>query len=221
MGKGRFAAAGSLPDALRAASNRFVTERRRQGSMVVEFAPLIAKYGYAATFVGTLLEGETVLVVSGLAAHRGYLGMPQLFVVGAVGAFLTDNLFFAIGRVLGPALLKRFPRLAPSAARANALVERLPNTAVISVRFLYGMRSVGPAVIGSGTMTWTRFVLLDLLAASLWSSCWVSAGYVLGTAVEQLLREFTTVGPWLLGGVLAGAGLVASILFLRRRARRG
>ncbi|HKN11092.1 MAG TPA: hypothetical protein VJ376_16670, partial [Pseudomonadota bacterium] len=86
MGKGRFAAAGSLPDALRAASNRFVTERRRQGSMVVEFAPLIAKYGYAATFVGTLLEGETVLVVSGLAAHRGYLGMPQLFVVGAVGA---------------------------------------------------------------------------------------------------------------------------------------
>ena len=129
------------------------------------FAPLIAKYGYAATFVGTLLEGETFLVLSGLAAHRGYLGMLQLIAVGAAGAFLTDNFFFAIGRALGPALLKRFPSLAPSAARAHALVERLPNTAVISVRFLYGMRSVGPAVIGSGTMRWSRFILLDALAA--------------------------------------------------------
>src|SRR5208282_2148093 len=142
-------------------------------------------------------------------------------VVGAVGAFLTDNLFFAIGRVFGPALLKQFPGLAPSAARADLLVERLPNTVVISVRFLYGMRSVGPAVIGSGTMTWSRFVLLDALAASMWSACWVSAGYVLGEAVEQLLREFTSLGAWLVGGAVVGCALVASIMYLRRRKRRG
>lgn len=189
--------------------------------MVADFAPLIAKYGYAATFVGTLLEGETFLVLSGLAAHRGYLGMPQLIAVGAAGAFLTDNFFFAIGRALGPALLKRFPRLAPSAARAHALVERLPNTAVISVRFLYGMRSVGPAVIGSGTMKWSRFILLDALAAALWSACWVSAGYVLGEALEQVLREFTSVGAWLFAGAVAASALTASTLYLRRRKRRG
>lgn len=189
--------------------------------MVAEFAPLIAKYGYAAAFVGTLLEGETLLVLSGLAAHRGYLGMPQLITVGAAGAFLTDNLFFALGRRLGPALLKRFPRLAPSAARTHALVERLPNTAVISVRFLYGMRSVGPAVIGSGTMKWSRFLLLDALAASLWSACWVSAGYVLGQAVEQFLREFSSVGAWLMGGAAAATALVSGILYLRHRWRSG
>jgi membrane protein DedA with SNARE-associated domain len=210
-----------LPDVLGKATYRCVTECRWQQSMLAEFAPLIAKYGYAATFVGTLLEGETFLVLSGLAANRGYLGMPQLIAVGAAGAILTDNLFFAIGRALGPALLKRFPRLAPSAARAHALVERLPNTAVIGVRFLYGMRSVGPAVIGSGTMKWSRFVLLDTLAASLWSACWVGAGYVLGEAVEQLLREFTSVGAWLVAGAAAASALVASILYLRQRKRRG
>src|SRR5208282_6076652 len=159
-----------------------VANRRHHRSMDAEFAALIAKYGYAATFVGTLLEGETFLVLSGLAAHRGYLGLPPLIALGAAGAFLTDNLFFAMGRALGPALLKRFPSLAPSAARAHALVERLPNTAVISVRFLYGMRSVGPAVIGSGTMAWSRFLLLDAIAALLWSGCWIGAGYALGEA---------------------------------------
>jgi len=188
--------------------------------MAAELAPLIAKYGYAATFVGTLLEGETFLVLSGLAAHRGYLSASLLVAIGAAGALLTDNLFFAMGRLLGPALLNRFPAVAPSVARAHALVERLPNTAVISVRFLYGMRSVGPAVIGSGTMAWPRFILLDALAAFLWSACWVSAGYVLGEVVEQLLREFTPIGAWLLAGIVAGTGLVTSVLYLRRRSAR-
>jgi len=185
--------------------------------MAAEFAPLIAKYGYAATFVGTLLEGESFLVLSGLAAHRGYLSLPLLVAVGAAGALLTDNIFFAMGRLLGPALLQRFRRLAPSVARAHALVERLPNTAVISVRFLYGMRSVGPAVIGAGTMTWSRFVMLDAVAAFLWSACWVSAGYLLGEAIEPLLRELTPIGAWLLGGLAAAAVLVASVVYLRRR----
>jgi membrane protein DedA with SNARE-associated domain len=185
--------------------------------MVSELAPLIAKYGYAATFVGTLLEGETFLILSGLAAHRGYLALSVLYGVGATGAFLTDIFFFAMGRVLGPALLKRFPSLAPSIARAHALVERLPNTAVISVRFLYGMRSVGPAVIGAGAMTWSRFVVLDALAACLWSGCWVTSGYVLGEALEQLLPAFTPVGRWLLGGLLAGAVAVIAVLYMRRR----
>lgn len=185
--------------------------------MPAEFAALIAKYGYAATFVGTLLEGESFLVLSGLAAHRGYLSLPLLIAVGAAGSFLTDNFFFAMGRMLGPALLQRFPSLAPSVARASALVLRLPNTAVISVRFLYGMRSVGPAVIGAASMTWARFIMLDVVAACLWSACWVSAGYVLGEALEPLLRQLSPVATWLLAGVAALALIATGIAYLRRR----
>jgi hypothetical protein len=36
-------------------------------------ATLIQNYGYVAVFLGTLLESETVLVLAGFAAHRGYL----------------------------------------------------------------------------------------------------------------------------------------------------
>lgn len=189
--------------------------------MGIELASLVAKYGYAATFVGTLLEGETFLVLSGLAAHQGYLSLPLLVVVGAAGAFLTDNLFFALGRVLGPQVLARFPRLVRSAAKAHALVERRPHAVVISVRFLYGMRTVGPAVIGAGTISWSRFVLIDALAAFVWSACWIGAGYVLGEAAERLLREFSQIERWLLLGVVAGAALVTSIVWLHRRKASG
>lgn len=99
----------------------------------------------------------------------------------------------------------------------SALVARLPNTAVISLRFLYGMRSVGLAVIGAGSMTWSRFIMLDVLAACLWSACWISVGYALGEAVEQLLGTFTPLGRWLFGSLLAAAVVVTSIVYLRRR----
>jgi membrane protein DedA with SNARE-associated domain len=186
--------------------------------MAADFLTLVANYGYVATFAGTLLEGETFLLLSGVAAQRGLLDLSTLFVVSAAGAFCSDNLFFALGRAFGPALLAYFPGMAPSAARANALVDRLPNTAVISVRFLYGMRAVGPAAMGAGRLTWSRFALLDALAASLWGVCWTSAGFVLGEAVEQLLEAFTHSGRWLFVG-LACASVIAIVVQRCRRRR--
>jgi len=34
---------------------------------------LIAAYGYWVIFIGCLLEGETVLILGGMAAHQGSL----------------------------------------------------------------------------------------------------------------------------------------------------
>jgi membrane protein DedA with SNARE-associated domain len=189
--------------------------------MDVELLALITRYGYAATFVGTLLEGETCLVLSGVAASRGYLSAPLVVVAGAAGAMVTDNVFFVIGRVFGPALLERFPSLAGSVARAHALVDRFPNTSVIGVRFLYGMRTVGPLVIGAGRMTWPRFALLDFIATSTWSLSWIVIGYVLGEAVHQLLGGIASIWRWSFIGVAIGGAIGALVFYLRRRKAPG
>ena len=48
---------------------------------------LIADYGYWAVFIGCFLEGETVLLLAGFAAHRGMLQFEQVAAVahGAPG----------------------------------------------------------------------------------------------------------------------------------------
>jgi membrane protein DedA with SNARE-associated domain len=185
--------------------------------MDVELLALLGKYGYAATFVGTLLEGETVLVLSGVAASRGYLSAPLLVAAGAAGAMVTDNVFFVLGRAFGPALLKRFPSLAGSVVRAHALVDRFPNTAVIGIRFLYGMRTVGPLVIGAGRMPWARFALLDFIATSTWSLCWIGIGYVLGEVVYQVLGGIASIWRWSLVGAAVAGAIAAIVVYLRRR----
>lgn len=40
-------------------------------------AELVDQYGYAAVFVGSLLEGETILLLAGIAANAGYYRFGQ------------------------------------------------------------------------------------------------------------------------------------------------
>jgi membrane protein DedA with SNARE-associated domain len=157
--------------------------------MTLEFAPLVAQYGYPAALVGALFEGETVLVLAGLFAHRGILDFPLLVVLGAMGGAMGDIVYFTVGRRYGQALLARFPKFAPAAERVEALIERFPNLAIFGIRFLYGLRTVGPAVIGASDVSWARFLLLNALGALGWSTCWVGAGYVLGEAAQRLLGK--------------------------------
>jgi membrane protein DedA with SNARE-associated domain len=38
----------------------------------MSFRQLVIDYGYLAVFIGCLLEGETILVLAGFAAHQGH-----------------------------------------------------------------------------------------------------------------------------------------------------
>src|SRR5215510_7415240 len=116
--------------------------------MIEHLAQFIPTHGYWLTFVGALLEGETMLVLAGLAANRGYLILPTLIALGAVGGFLGDQIIFALGRRYGQRMLERFPSLKRRAGQATRLVERYPELSIVAVRFIYGLRIIGPVTIG-------------------------------------------------------------------------
>src|SRR4051794_7381171 len=109
----------------------------------MDLAALIQQYGYAAVFVGSVLEGETLVVLAGLAARRGYLTLQWVIVIAAAGAFLGDQLCFFAGRRMGPRVLARWPRLEPSVTRADNLLARHGAFLVIGLRFTYGLRLGG------------------------------------------------------------------------------
>ena len=68
---------------------------------------LIQKFGYLAIFIGAFLEGETILIVGGFAAHRGYLLLPYVIFSAFLGTLFGDQLFFFIGRFKGKQLTKQ------------------------------------------------------------------------------------------------------------------
>lgn len=138
---------------------------------------LLATYGYWVVFIGCLLEGETVLILGGMAAHQQALQFWTVLALAILGGVLGDQLLFWSGRYFGARLLPRLKRHQGAIDRVSGLIERYPSTSVFAVRFLYGMRLVGPLVIGASGLSPWRFALLNLLGATVWATLFVSAGY--------------------------------------------
>lgn len=167
---------------------------------------LIQHYGYLAVFIGALLEGETVLIMAGFAAHRGYLHFGWVVVVAAVGGFAGDQIFFMIGRARGRQILARFPAIQAQSARVEQLVNRYHTWLIVGVRFMYGLRIAGPVLLGMSEVPHLRFAVFNLLGALSWATLIGGAGYLFGQAVELFLEdakryEAVVLGLMLLGGV--------------------
>jgi len=148
---------------------------------------LIETYGYWVVLGGTLLEGESVLLLAGFAAYRGLLELHTVIGVATLGSFLGDQLWFLLGRTHGAKLLARHPQYAARAARAQELLVKYDTPIILAVRFLYGLRTVLPFTIGMSTIPTLRFQLLNFAGAVLWASSGAAAGYLFGNAVETIL----------------------------------
>jgi membrane protein DedA with SNARE-associated domain len=178
---------------------------------------LIGTHGYWVLALGCLLEGETLLVIAGYAAHRGYLDPLAVIAVASLAGFAGDQFYFWVGRRHGPALLARFPALAAKAGRVHALLDRYQALAVVGVRFAYGLRVAGPLLIGTSPMSALRFAALNALGAVLWACLVGGIGWVFGRAAEAVLGDIRHAEGWILLG-LAGVG--ALVWWLRGRRNR-
>ncbi|MCX7016875.1 MAG: DedA family protein, partial [Candidatus Sumerlaeota bacterium] len=70
---------------------------------------LLSTYGYLALFIGTFLEGETILIIAGVAASEGLLDIQWAILSAFAGSLLGDQLLFFIARYHGDWLLSRLP----------------------------------------------------------------------------------------------------------------
>lgn len=178
---------------------------------------LIRQYGYAAVALGTFAEGETVLLFAGYGAQRGWLQWPLVVAVAAVAATLGDQFFFFLGRWFGPQLLARFPRLDAHLPRVRSMLERNASWAIVSVRFLYGMRIAGPVLIGmAGVAPW-RFVVFNAIGAALWAPLITALGWFFGAGITQVAARLQMGEEIVLAVVVAGGWAVWAVRRLRRR----
>jgi membrane protein DedA with SNARE-associated domain len=170
-----------------------------------------------ALFIGTLLEGETIVFLAGLAAHHGYLWFPAVVLVAVVGGFFSDQILFHVGRRYGERVFARFPGVAARVPRVQALLRRWDVLAILLVRFLYGLRIAAPIVIGScGIAPW-RLALFDLIGAVLWALVVAGLGYFAGQVVQYWLARLDLSIVLGLMALALAAGTAWNVMRARRR----
>ncbi len=162
----------------------------------------IETWGYVAVFLGSLVEGESVIFVAGFLAHEGYLSLHMIILVSFVGTFFADQALYFVGRRYGNSIIDKYPSIKPKADKAFLLLRRYDTLFILSFRFIYGIRIISPVIIGSSGVGIKRFLILNFIAAIIWSvgSC-VAAYYFAHLIMDQLhLLPKIILGLAVIGG---------------------
>lgn len=178
---------------------------------------IVVQFGYPALAIGLLFEGETMLVLGAFMAHRGYLNLPLVILIGWLVSFTSDEFFFWMGRIKGSQFLETRPAWQPHVEKAKSLLGRNTTLLFLGIRFMYGLRTVLPFVIGMSKLDWRKFVLLNFIGALFWALTFGLAGHLIGqlmAAIFEDVKEHEIVIA--IGIVLIGIGFVLYRRFKNR-----
>jgi membrane protein DedA with SNARE-associated domain len=189
-------------------------------NLLVAHGYLVVLFGAALDNFGLPSSGDIVLFAGGLFAHRGDLALPLVMLSGFVGATISDNSVYWIGRIGGRPLIARILKMRfihflvneKSLARVERYFESHGGKTVFVGRFGPGLRSMTPLFAGVTRMKYYRFIPYNLAAATVWAVAYSLIGYVFGQYWTQLLAVAKSFG-------YSVAGLVVLILlaYLLRR----
>ncbi len=159
-------------------------------------AALLAQYGtwvYAILFaiifcetglvVFPFLPGDSLLFVAGAAAAAGGLDIGILCALLFSAAVLGDNVNYWIGHHIGPRVFRwEQSRFFNRAAfdKTHAFFERHGGKTIIIARFLPIVRTFAPFVAGVASMTYRRFLPLDIAGGAIWILSITLGGYLFG-----------------------------------------
>jgi len=178
-------------------------------------------YGYLAILIGTLFEGETVLILGGIAAHLGYLKLPWVIVTAFVGSYTGGQLFFYLGRRRREEVIKKFPFWAHRIDKARESLDKHGTVLVLIFPFLYGLRTVTPFVIGMSPIRARKFILLSAVSACVWAVTVGFGGYLFGKTLELIMGDIRHYEIEIMGIILLAGIIIWTIFFFRQRRSQG
>ena len=170
-------------------------------------------FGYFALFLGTFFEGETILVLAGFLAFRGYMQLEYVIAMAFFGSYAGDQLWYFLGRRHGRKLLARKPSWQKMGDKALEHVRKHPDLWVLSFRFVYGLRTVMPVAIGLSGYPPARYLLLNGIGAIVWATVLGSAAFYFGSVLEGVLGNIKKYELMVLGGLV----VIGLLFWLRRR----
>lgn len=189
---------------------------KRKAVFLENFVQWVQDWGYIAVFLGSLVEGESVILTASSMAYLGYLSLYKIMIVAFIGTVLADQALFLLGRHYGPGIFDRFPKLKKSANRAFALLHRFDVWFIISCRFIYGIRITSAIVIGAAQIPLWRFIPLNLLSALIWTLVSCIGGYMLGDLMKDILDNFNLIQKYFFAGLGLTAVIIGSYVIWRR-----
>ena len=150
---------------------------------------------YLVIFVIALLDSvlpvvpsETMVIIGGVAAGLGDLNIVAVIAVGAVGAFIGDNMSYEIGLRAKDWVNRRYRRSEKRAKQldwAEEQIEERGGLLLVTARFIPGGRTLLTLSCGITGQVHRWFAKWVAVAALIWASYAALLGYIGGKTFED------------------------------------
>ena len=192
----------------------------------MNWAEIVDTLGYPSAGLGILIEsagvpfpGEALLLAAAAWAAVRHHSIALVILFGFLGATAGADIGYYLGFRGGRPFVEKFGHLfhirPEHLARAELFFARHGDKAVITARFVLGLRTWASMLAGMARMPFWRFQFFSAVGGLLWAAAVGTAGYVLGNNLPLLETIMRAIG---IGGLTALLVIVLVLVVATERA---
>ena len=169
---------------------------------------------YWLLYAGTVMEGETALLLASLAANQGLIDLSWVIIIAFAGATTGDQISYQFFRRFGPAMVARNATLKRRTEKARRLLAGHSVKFIILSRFFWGLRSACMLALAASDVPTRVFAPASLLACALWATVVGSLGYVFSGWVTHIVTTMDGLSgraPAIMAGIVAFIVLIVLV----------
>ena len=159
---------------------------------LIVFLVIFCETGLVVT---PILPGDSLLFGLGAIAAMGALKVEWLFVMLSIAAIAGDTVNYMIGHYVGPKVFARESgRFLKKEylERTHRFYGKYGGKTIVIARFVPIIRTFAPFVAGIGSMTYSRFIVYNIVGGISWIAVFIFGGYYFGN-LAIVKRNFTLV----------------------------
>ena len=192
----------------------------------MNWAEIVDTLGYPSAGLGILIEsagvpfpGEALLLAAAAWAAVRHHSIALVILFGFLGATAGADIGYYLGFRGGRPFVEKFGHLfhirPEHLARAELFFARHGDKAVVTARFVLGLRTWASMLAGMARMPFWRFQFFSAVGGLLWAAAVGTAGYVLGNNLPLLETIMRAIG---IGGLTALLVIVLVLVVATERA---
>lgn len=159
---------------------------------VIVFLVIFCETGLVVTPV---LPGDSLLFALGSFAALGALNIEILLISLCIAAVAGDTVNYFIGHFIGPKVFhfedSRFFKK-EYLVKTNQFYEKHGGKTIIIARFMPIIRTFAPFVAGIGAMSYSKFILYNIIGGVAWICMFLLGGYFFGN-IPAVKNNFAIV----------------------------
>ena len=196
--------------------------------MAHEIIALIAQYGLLLVFLKVLVEQAGVpvpavptLVVAGALAATDRLPVSGVVLAAVLACLVGDLAWYAAGRRFGSGVMRTICRISLSpdscVKQSELRFQRWRGRVLLIAKFVPGLSTVAPPLVGAMGLRLPTFLLLDGLGSLLWAGLAVGLGYAFAAQIDVVLATLASAGTFAFELLLVLLALYIAVKWWQRR----